>query len=101
MTYTEGGQYSGNSVNSSVFKSLAGFFTRSPRQLTLQGATAAVRPYVTARLWRKLRRPILLVTPNAEEAEKFWEELTFYLPSHAEILHYPAWEVLPFEPLSR
>jgi transcription-repair coupling factor (superfamily II helicase) len=55
---------------------------------------------VAAGLWRRLRRPLLIVTPNAEEAERFWEELTFYLPRHAEALYYPAWEVLPFEPLA-
>jgi transcription-repair coupling factor (superfamily II helicase) len=83
---------------------LAGIFSSlaegAPRHLALQGAAAPVHPFLAARLFLRTGSPLLLVTATAAEAQRIHEELTFYLPASETVLHFPAWEVLPFEPLS-
>jgi transcription-repair coupling factor (superfamily II helicase) len=63
---------------------------------------------VLARLFKKWRRPFLLVTPNGAGHESFLKDLAFFLgetpgrPSgpESQLLLFPAHEVLPFKELS-
>ncbi len=83
-----------------LLETVAAFLGRGSGRLTVEGIVQPARPYVIARLRRAVDSPLLVVTPTAPEAERVWEELRFYLPPPAPVFHFPAWEVLPFEPLS-
>ena len=78
----------------------AALLGRERNRLALHGAVPAARPYLVAALARRLETPILVVTASSGEAEIFREELRFFLDEGTDVLPFPAWEVLPFEPLS-
>jgi transcription-repair coupling factor (superfamily II helicase) len=78
----------------------AALLGREGNRLALHGAVPAARPYLVAALARRLETPILVVTASSGEAEIFREELRFFLDEGTDVLPFPAWEVLPFEPLS-
>ena len=81
---------------------------REERKIYLQGLTPAAGAYVLARLFHKLRRPFLVVTPNTAAHEIFFKDLAFFSqekePGGADpwprLLLFPAHEVLPFKELS-
>jgi transcription-repair coupling factor (superfamily II helicase) len=83
-----------------IFDRVAALLEKPPGRLTLQGAVPSCRPYLTAGIRRRTDSPILVVTADSREAERFRDELAFFLPKHTPPLSFPAWEVLPFEPLS-
>jgi len=77
------------------------------RELSLEGLTPAAGAYVLARLFGKLGRTLLLVTPDAAAQESFLKDLRFFLgglpPSAAggwsRLRGFPAHELLPFRTL--
>jgi transcription-repair coupling factor (superfamily II helicase) len=89
-----------NRGSSSLGGIFSSFAEGPPRHLALHGAVTPVRPFLAARLFLRTGSPLLVVTATAAEAQLFQEEMKFYLPKGETVLHYPAWEVLPFEPLS-
>jgi transcription-repair coupling factor (superfamily II helicase) len=83
---------------------LSGTWTGSKR---IQGLQGGARAYVLALVAATARRPILAITSSAREAEKLFDDLTFFLgedralaPLRKRLHLFPAWEVLPFENLS-
>ena len=83
---------------------LNGEWTGSKR---IQGLQGGARAYVLALAAAKARRPILVITSNTREAEKLFDDLTFFLgedtmlaPLRRRLHLFPSWEVLPFENLS-
>ena len=59
----------------------------------------AARPYLTAALYRRLRRPLLLVTAQPENARKVHEQLHDWCPSD-DLLVFPEPDALPYERLA-
>jgi len=83
---------------------LSGTWTGSKR---IQGLQGGARAYVLALAAARARRPMLVITSNAREAEKLFDDLTFFLgedktlaPLRKRLHLFPSWEVLPFENLS-
>jgi transcription-repair coupling factor (superfamily II helicase) len=83
---------------------LSGNWTGSKR---IQGLQGGARAYVLALVAARARRPILVITSSAREAEKLFGDLTFFLgedralaPLRKRLHLFPSWEVLPFENLS-
>jgi transcription-repair coupling factor (superfamily II helicase) len=76
-------------------------------QVYVHGLTPAAGAYVLARLFHRLNRPLLLVTPDSGVHETFLKNLDFFLgPDPAgdggawpRLLLFPAHEVLPFREL--
>jgi transcription-repair coupling factor (superfamily II helicase) len=73
----------------------------------LQGLQGGARAYLLALAAESARRPILVISASAREAENFYSDLVFFLgedsvlPPVRKRLHLlPSWEVLPFEKLS-
>jgi transcription-repair coupling factor (superfamily II helicase) len=73
----------------------------------IQGIQGGAKAYVVSLVAKKSRRPILIVTPTATDAENLYDDLGFFLgeerslPPFRKRLHlFPSWEVLPFEKLS-
>ncbi len=81
---------------------------REDGQIHLQGLTPAAGAFVLARLFEKLGRPFLVITPNTSAHEVFYKDLAFFLPEKesggpdpwSRLLLFPAHEVLPFKELS-
>ncbi len=55
-----------------------------------------------ARAFEESRQPMLVVTADSSEAIRLEEELGFFLQDrkHAEIFHFPDWEILPYDAFS-
>lgn len=60
---------------------------------------AAARPYLAAALYRSLRRPLLLITAQPENARKIHEQLADWYPQ-GDILLFPEPDALPYERLA-
>ena len=83
---------------------LHGKWTGSKRVQGLQGGARAL---VLSLIAARARRPVLIVTPGARDAENLYEDLNFFLgaetagaPLQNRVHLFPSWEVLPFENLS-
>jgi len=62
---------------------LAVALSREPRQAYLQGLTPGAGAYILARLFQRIQRPILLVTPNVNFHEHFYVNTggpAFFMP---------------------
>jgi len=83
---------------------LSGTWTGAKR---IQGLQGGARAYVLALVAARARRPILIITSSARDAENLFDDLAFFLGEDRGLaplckrLHlFPSWEVLPFENLS-
>jgi transcription-repair coupling factor (superfamily II helicase) len=83
---------------------LQGSWTGAKR---VQGLQGGARAFVLSLVAHSGRRPILIITASAHDAENLYDDLTFFLgeerslPPVLKRLHlFPSWEVLPFEKLS-
>ncbi|MBF0152392.1 MAG: transcription-repair coupling factor [Magnetococcales bacterium] len=69
----------------------------------LSGLSGSSLSWVASLLARSQKKPLVLIVNSATRAETVYRELLFFLqkaiPS-PELLLFPAWEILPFEPLS-
>ncbi len=70
---------------------------------TVEGLTGASRAWFLARMWKTLRRPLVIVTADQNSGEALLGDLRFFLKY--ENLRpvpqfFPTWELLPYEPLS-
>ena len=63
----------------------------------LKGSSGA---YVISRVARRSRCPILILTVNEESAERFLQEILFFLGQDYAIHLYPGWDLKPFEKIS-
>jgi transcription-repair coupling factor (superfamily II helicase) len=78
-----------------------------PGSKRIQGLQGGARAFVLARVAERIKRPLLIITANANQAENLYDDLSFFLgeeralPPFRKRLHLlPSWEVLPFEKLS-
>jgi transcription-repair coupling factor (superfamily II helicase) len=83
---------------------LSGTWTGAKR---IQGLQGGARAYAIALVAARARRPILVVTSSARDAENLFDDLAFFLgedrglaPLGKRLHLFPSWEVLPFENLS-
>ena len=81
--------------------------TAEPATWRVQGVKGGARPFFLFRLLQAVRRPALMIAPNAKEAERLASDLRFFFAEaddatpFARRIHYlPSWEVTPFEDLS-
>jgi transcription-repair coupling factor (superfamily II helicase) len=63
------------------------------------GVISAARPYLTAALYRQLRRPIILLTARAERVMQWTEQLRTWTDSRS-IYAFPEPDALPYERVS-
>jgi transcription-repair coupling factor (superfamily II helicase) len=83
---------------------LQGSWTGAKR---VQGVQGSARSYILSLVAQNCRRPILVVSPSARDAENLYDDLVFFSgedpslsPFRKRIHLFPSWEVLPFEKLS-
>jgi transcription-repair coupling factor (superfamily II helicase) len=85
-----------------LHKFLDGSWTGAKR---LQGLQGGARAYILSLIAEDIRRPILIISPGARDAEDLFDDLNFFLgeelsPLRKRLHLFPSWEVLPFEKLS-
>src|SRR5207249_12001992 len=59
----------------------------------------AAKPYLVAGLQRRLGRPIVLVAADSARAQDWYQDLVTWSEAPERILHFPAYDALPFEQL--
>ena len=93
----------------SKFAQLLKAVAQGETPLELYGLSPAALAWSLARLWIELRRPILVVTPNATQQTSFFRDMSFFLagyddaaPENREHVLYafPGYENLPFVELT-
>ncbi len=84
---------------------LAAAIEQGSRRLELHGLTPAAAAWTVARLWRRIPRPILVVTPQAATQTQFYRDLGFFLATGREaaaagpetqVLTFPGYENRPW-----
>ncbi len=90
------------------WEDISAALARGVKQIDLQGLTPAAAAFVFCRLWSRLKRPLLVITPDEVGHETFLKDLAFF--GRAELsappggwsllLSFPAHELLPFKELS-
>ena len=63
-------------------------------------ARRGVRPLYVASLWRRAERPVLVITPRADDSRRLHDQLLTYCGESAPAYLLPEPEVLPFERLA-
>ena len=84
----------------SPFQALFDFIeTRGPwfRIHGLKGSSAA---YLVSQVALQTHCPLVVLTANEEKAERFFQELLFFIQPGQRVLLYPSWEIAPFEKIS-
>ncbi len=73
----------------------------------IQGLQGGARAFVLGWVAERIRRPLLVITSSARQAENLFDDLSFFLgeerglaPFRKRLHLLPSWEVLPFEKLS-
>ncbi len=74
--------------------------TKSPDHVPSFAARRGVRPLYVASLWQKSGRPVLVVTPRADDSRSLHDQLITYCGESAPAFLLPEPEVLPFERLA-
>ena len=94
----------GTTLSDRLGRFLQGNWTGAKR---VQGLQGGARAFVLSLVAQSSRRPILIITASARDAENLYDDLALFLgeapslPPVQKRLHlFPSWEVLPFEKLS-
>ena len=95
----------GHSQHQARWLEAAAALNQGAREIHLQGLTPAAGAFVLTRLYQELKRPFLLITPEAVSQETLLKDLAFFLGNPGEapwtgLLSFPAHEILPFTELS-
>lgn len=78
------------------FHSLLEGVKKGYREQLVYGLSGSMKTFLAAGLRREIGRPLLVMTSNLQQAERFREDLTTWLPSQ-EVLLFPPMEYVPFE----
>ena len=63
----------------------------------LKGSSAA---YVLSQVACRLHSPLFVLTATEEKAERFSQEIRFFVNPDQKVFLYPSWDVKPFEKIS-
>jgi transcription-repair coupling factor (superfamily II helicase) len=66
------------------------------RSIAISGPSGAARPFLTALLYERLERPLLIVCAEEKEAKTFARDLTLFAGKE-HVLHYPALDFLSID----
>jgi len=81
-----------------IFEDLVSAGTRQRSPVT--GLTPSSTAYAVARLFRRLSRPVVVISPEAKGAERFATDLKFFMGESAPVRLFPNLDVLPYFQLS-
>ncbi len=82
--------------HSKAFARLCESIQSGARWIGVQNLQGSATAYALAGLRRRFpARPILVVTPNLEQAEQTYDDLLFFRVP--EVFHFPKWETLPYD----
>ena len=68
--------------------------------LIVSGLKGSSIAYLFSSFFKNTKKPILIILPDPEVAEKICEDITFFVGDESKVLYYPPWEVLPYDKLS-
>jgi transcription-repair coupling factor (superfamily II helicase) len=84
-----------------MIKKLFNTVTKRKTSLDLTGVHGSGSAYITAKLFARGDRSLVVVLPDKRSAMGFMDELEFYLCSNKEsVIYFPGYNILPFKSLS-
>lgn len=57
-------------------------------------------PFTLSTIWRRLKQPMLVITPKPDDARRVHEQLVNWIGDDSAVLHFQESEILPFERLT-
>lgn len=78
------------------FHALLDGLKKGYREQMIYGLSGSMKSFLAAGLRRETGRPLLIITANIQQAERFREDITTWLPGQDVVL-FPPMEYLPFE----
>ena len=79
---------------------LVGALKGGERHAELYGLGASAAAHVLARMQKEGVGPLLVVTAEADEARRWYENLCFFSSRPERVVLFPQWEVAPYAPMS-
>ncbi len=75
-------------------------FSRGERHLAITGLQGAAPALIVSELAASSTIPLLVIAPTQEQADEFGREFACFSSGQSGFLPFPAWETLPFTPVS-
>jgi len=66
----------------------------------IHGLKGSAGAYLLSQVAREIHCPLAVLTADEEKAERFFQELLFFLPPSRKVFLYPSWDLKPFEKIS-
>ncbi|HEB77113.1 MAG TPA: transcription-repair coupling factor, partial [Methylothermaceae bacterium] len=70
------------------------------QSLQWRGLEGAATPFALARAIATTKQLFLVVTPDSHNAQQLEQDIGFFLGGKAPVLHFPDWEILPYDVFS-
>jgi len=84
----------------SPFHPVVAFIEKRDPLLRIHGLKGSSAAYVLSQIARQAHYPLVVITADEEQAECFFQELLFFVEPAQEVIHYPSWDLKPFEKIS-
>ncbi|MBI5967859.1 MAG: transcription-repair coupling factor [Deltaproteobacteria bacterium] len=84
----------------SPFQPLFDFLEKRGPLFYVYGLKGSSPAYLLSRVARRRQNPILVLTASEEKAERFFQELLFFIGDSQRVFLYPSWDLKPFEKIS-
>lgn len=88
-------------IKKKMIKNLFDLINDEKISLELTGLQGSEKAYLTALLFEKSNRSMVVVLPTHKEVLRFMEDLSFFMPGDNEaVLYFPGYHILPYKALS-
>ncbi len=74
------------------FQQLCDLIQRGDKRITVGGLESAAKAFLLAALFRRLDKPLVVISPTEKEAHTFHQDLSFFLVKE-HLFFYPPWDV--------
>lgn len=74
------------------FGQLCNLVRRGDRKIALSGLEAAAKAFLLAALFRRIDKPLVVISATAKEAASLYQDLSFFLEKE-QLFFYPPWDV--------
>ena len=84
----------------SLFHPLFDFIEKREPLLRIHGLKGSSAAYVFSQVALRVRCPLIVLTADEEKAERFFQEILFFINPARTALLFPSWDLKPFEKIS-
>ena len=82
------------------FPTVIDFLEKGEGLFSIHGLKGSSPAYLLSQIARRAPGPLVILTANEEKAERFYQELLFFLEPEQKVELYPGWDLQPYERIS-